>query len=244
MCACLLVSKKGGSMGARIGPFRAGLLMVAVGARIALGVAWIALAATQAGAALINPGFETGDATGWQSYIDDFAVVSDGASEGSHYLTALVDWQFFPGVPGLGGSAGWQWHAGADQTFNVPAWATWMSVDIRAAGVDPGCGGVHLMHSTSDGLSIDFFAIVKCDGTPSLPAPNGFRRYMIDISGAAGLENVEISVSAKGSAAPTPEPPEGFIEFSVDNFQIVPEPAMLALVALGGAGMLLQRWRK
>jgi hypothetical protein len=217
--------------------------MVAVGARVALGVAWIALGVTQAGAALINPGFETGDATGWQSYIDNFAVVSDGASEGSHYLTALVDWQFLPSIPGVGGSAGWHWQAGAHQTFSVPAWATWMSVDIRASGVDPAHCGVHLTHSINIDF-IDFFVSMNLDRTPSLPAPNGFRRYMIDISGAAGLENVGISVSAGGSATPTPEPPEGFIEFSVDNIQIVPEPAMLALVALGGVGILVRGRRK
>lgn len=230
-------------MGARIEPFRSGLSMVVFGARVALGLAWIGLGATQTGAALINPGFETGDATGWQSdFFNGFAVVSDGASEGSHYLTALVEWRFLPGEPGI--PAVWLWQAHTSQTFSVPAWATWMSVDIRAAGVDPGCWGVGVTHATSDGLSIDFFATVKSEGTTSLPAPNGFRRYMIDISGAAGLENVGISVSARGSATPTPEPPGGFIEFSVDNFQIVPEPAMLALVALGGLGLLVRGRRK
>ena len=232
-------------MGTRIESFRPGPLMVAVVASVALGVTWIALAATQADAALINPGFETGDVTGWQSYIDDFAVVSDGASEGSHYLTALVDWQFLPGVPGIGGSAGWHWQAGAHQIFSVPAWATWMSVDIRAEGADPAHCGVGLTHATADGLGIDidFGATVHLEDTPSVPAPNGFRRYMIDISGAAGMDNVGISVWAAGSAPPTSEPPEGSIEFSVDNIQILPEPATLALVGLGGAGMLARRRR-
>ena len=230
-------------MGARIEPFRPGSLMAAVVASVALGVTWIALAATPAGAALINPGFETGDATGWQSYIDHCAVVGDGASEGMYYLTALVDWQFLPGVPGIG--AGWHWQAGAHQTFSVPDWATWMCVDIRAEGADPAHCGVGLTHATADGLGIDidFGATVNLERTPSVPAPNGFRRYMIDISGAAGLDNVGISVHATGSAPPTSEPPEGFIEFSVDNIQILPEPATLALVGLGGVGMLARRRR-
>lgn len=191
----------------------------------------IAFPVSFARAELINPSFETGDLTGWDlSFLDGFSVTDDGGSDGDHYLAASVDWTWIPmGSLGVPGVPGWHWQAGAHQYFTVPSWATHMSVDIRAIGCDLARYGAVLTHTAGPEL-IDLFINLTKAGDSS-PAPNGFTRYICDIRAAAGLENVVLSISAWDDAAAIPADP---VVFNVDNFQIIPEPAALALLVFGG----------
>jgi hypothetical protein len=79
--------------------------------------------------------------------------------------------------------------------------------------------------------NIDFFASNNYAVGAGVPVGGGFVRYTLDISGAAGLDNVELWIGASGSTYSFPTDP---VEFSIDNIQIIPEPGTVALLAAGG----------
>jgi hypothetical protein len=81
------------------------------------------------------------------------------------------------------------------------------------------------------GISID----VERDGRTS-PAPNGFTRYTVDVSSAAGMSNMLLFIYAGGLIdAPA--------TFSVDNAVVLPEPCSLGITAMG-AILLMARGRR
>jgi len=199
-----------------------------------------AMIAGNAHAGIINPSFETGDLTGWAlNFVDNF-VVADGGTDGEHCLTATVNWTLLVrSIPGNPLPPIWHWQCGAWQTFSVPADATTLTFDVLTRGVAPEDWFVGLMHSVITGdigdptssAYIDFFASKKDVFDAGVPVGGGFVRYTLDIRGAAGMENVGLSILAGGDASSVPTDP---VEFSVDNFQIIPEPATVALLAAGG----------
>lgn len=197
----------------------------------------LAAPATVARGDIVNRSFETGDFTGWTGMgLGGFVVAGDGGSDGDHYLSATADWTLLPKVPGVGGSGTWHWQVNASQVLDVPAWATAFSVDVRTDGCDQ--WGVALTQTISM-QSVLLLGEVYPTRTPSTLAPNGFMRYTIDISAAAGLEGIVLSICGGGDSAVLPADP---VEFSVDNLQFIPEPATLAF--LGGSFILLLRRRR
>lgn len=199
-------------------------------------------AATIAGnahAGIINPSFETVDLTGWNiNFVDNF-VVADGGTDGEHCLTATVNWTLLVrSIPGNPLPPIWHWQCNLWQQFSVPADATTLTFDVRTCGVAPEEWLVALTHIVTTGnidgeleLVIDFFTTPKYMVGAGVPVGGGFVRYTLDISGAAGMDNVGLSIGARGDAYSVPTDP---VEFSVDNFQIIPEPATVALLAAGG----------
>jgi hypothetical protein len=197
-----------------------------------------AMIAGNAHAGIINPSFETGDLTGWNiNFVDNF-VVAGGGTDGGHCLTATVNWTPVPPVPGVGPLSSWHWQCSVGQIFSLPAGATTLTVDVRTRGVAPEEWLVALIHIVTPGyidypgdFSIDFLTKQKDMVGAGVPVGGGFVRYTLDISGAAGMDNVTLSFCAGADAYSVPTDP---IEFSVDNIQIIPEPATVALLAAGG----------
>ena len=215
--------------------------MTRQGCFLVLTFAALAISRGYAQAGIVNPSFETGDLTGWNSLplsLSSGFVIAEGGSDGSYYMTASVNWLYIPpqGAPNPM-PAMWQWQSSAYQLFTVPANATTLTVDIKTQGMELGQWGVGLTHS-ADGMSIDFFAVIDDYSPAPVPVANGFMRYSIGISAAAGMDNVGISIVANETVPSIPTEP---IEFSIDNIQIVPEPATLLLLALGGLMMLRRR---
>jgi hypothetical protein len=198
-----------------------------------------AMIAGNAHAGIINPSFETGDLTGWAlNFVDNF-VVADGGTDGGHCLTATVNWMLMPPIPQGGSLSSWHWQCGVSQLLSVPAGATTLTVDVRTRGVAPEDWWVGLAHGVITGdigdptssAYIDFFASTDPRVNAGVPVGGGFVRYTLDISGAAGMDNVGLCIGAGADASSVPTEP---VEFSVDNIQIVPEPATVALLAAGG----------
>jgi hypothetical protein len=193
-----------------------------------------AMIAGNAHAGIINPSFETGDLTGWNITLGR-PIVGHGGTDGEHYLTATVMWMRWPSVDGDPTPPTWGWNCGLSQTLSVPVDATTLTFDVRTCGLAPGGWTFQLMHMTMDIMdtlpNIDFFASNNYAVGAGVPVGGGFVRYTLDISGAAGLDNVELWIGASGSTYSFPTDP---VEFSIDNIQIIPEPGTVALLAAGG----------
>jgi hypothetical protein len=181
--------------------------------------------AGEAQAGIINPGFETGDLAGWVFLPGPWSVGSGGGSEGLHYATLVS-----PPAPDLGGY--WidhgGWAAAIEQVFTLPVSAETLSVDVWT---DEG------IYVTIDLAHPDWQStqhIEMTQGTVS-QAPNGFRRYLADVSAYAGL-SVRLTMNVWSTEAPpyvlgadAPPPKYAFL----DNVQVVPEPATLMLLVAG-----------
>jgi hypothetical protein len=197
---------------------------------------------SQAAPILINPSFETGDFTGWDSSMlpDHMKIVSGTASEGTCYLTAEVNWMHLEDTYGL---PSWHWQAGCWQALTVPPGINQMSVDVRAVGFDQSDRFSNWGVALTGTISLEEIGMMV--GVPryaqtTAPAPNGFTRYTVDISGISAFNRVSISIFAGGDAYAIPSGP---IEFSVDNIQFLPEPGTLALLTAAGCLGLRSRRR-
>ena len=194
-----------------------------------------AMIAGNAHAGIINPSFETGDLTGWDLTYGDTFLVADGGTDGEHCLTATVYWT--PPIPEGDSLSSWHWQCNLGQKLSVPDDATRLTVDVRTRGVAPEDWWVAVVHGVISGdlgdpnriAYIDFFASTDPRVDAGVPVGDGFVRYTLDISGAAGMDNVTLSIGGGAFAVPT-DP----VEISVDNFQIIPEPSTVALLAAGG----------
>jgi hypothetical protein len=215
------------------GRFRLLLLVVLLGLLPSL---------SQAAPILINPSFETGDFTGWDSLMlpDHMKIVSGTTSEGTCYLTAEVNWMHLANTHGM---PSWHWQAGCWQSLTVPLGINQMSVDVRAVGFDQLDPFSTWSVAITETISLEEIGIavdVPKYAQTAAPAPNGFTRYTVDISGIAPFNRVSISIVAAGNAYAIPSGP---IEFSVDNIQFLPEPGTLALLTAGGCLGLRTRRR-
>jgi len=200
----------------------------------------LAVSATIASADVVNPSFETGDLTGWRLNTPSpggFVVAGDGGSDGDHYLTATADWVYCPPAPGIGGLFTWSWQVSAGQTVTAPAWDTALYVDVRVDG----CDNWHVMLTQTISFDcISMITVASAKMTDDSPAPNGFRRYTVDVSRFAGMGNISLDFAAGGYADTVPSDP---IEFSVDNLRFVPEPATLAFLTCASSLLLGTRRR-
>jgi hypothetical protein len=181
--------------------------------------------AGEAQAGIINPSFETGDLAGWVVLGGTWSVGSGGGSEGLHYATLVS-----PPAPDLGGylidHGGW---GGAiEQVFTLPVSAETLSVDVWTDAD---------MYVTIDLAKADYSSMLHIEitqGTVS-QAPNGFRRYLADVSAYAGL-SVRLTMNGGSPEAPpyvlgAESPPPQYA--LLDNVQVVPEPATLTLLVAG-----------
>jgi len=191
--------------------------------------------AGEAQAGIINPSFETGDLSGWVFLPGPWSVGSGGGSEGLHYATLVS-----PPAPDLGGylieHGGWA--ATIEQVFTLPVSAETLSVDVWTD---------EDMYVTIDLAKADYSSMLHIEitqGTVS-EAPNGFTRYLADVSAYAGL-SVRLTMNGGSTEAPpyvlgAEAPPPKYVFF--DNVQVSPEPATLTLV-VAGASFLLVGGRK
>ena len=188
----------------------------------------IILFASTAGAGIVNPSFETGDLSGWEipsvivvTVFQEFSTASGNASAGTWYLTATSPETYVPPTPL------WPepiWGAAITQTFSVPSWATMFSIDVRNEGCQD--WSVLLTHTTGGPTNVIIDVMIEVSEGVASSAANGFTRYTVDVSEAAGLDDVLLNISASSD-------PELSATFSVDNVTIVPEPTTLALLLFG-----------
>lgn len=180
---------------------------------------------------LINPGFETGDLTGWFGYRSIFSRVwlesASGPSEGIYCFNVTYDPTFAP-LPGPGL---YNWDSGLMQNVALEPWQDTFSIDIRS---DEDCtASVTLVEMGEAGPLGDPIDILA--GTTS-SAPNGFTRYTTDVGDLAGrLVRLDINLSG-----PSGDPSV----VSVDNVQIIPDPCTLVLLGAGSLAMIAPHKRR
>ena len=191
-------------------------------------------------ASIVNPSFETGDLTGWDMYPPDHMLVASGsASDGTYYLTADVEWAYQESSP----FGPWFWSAECRQEIQLSPRDDRLSVDIRTVGYD--MQSLSFWVSTAGqvtggnpGQPAGVIKLIPENAIATAAAPSGFTRYTIDISEFATFSLIaQITISAWDRADSVPAGP---VEFSVDNFQVTPEPATILLLTIAG-GVLLRR---
>ena len=207
------------------------LTRVAILQTLIAGLLFTMAGVAQAG--IINPSFETGDLAGWAVLGGTWSVGSGGGSEGLHYATVVS-----PPPLDLGGYwiDHWGWASAIEQVFTLPVSAQTLSVDVWTDE------GIYVTIDLAKGEYSSILHIEITQGTVS-QAPNGFRRYLADVSAYAGLSvcltmsvwSPEASPYVLGTEAPPPTP----ICALLDNVQVVPEPATLTLVVAGALFVLV-----
>ena len=179
---------------------------------------------------IVNPSFETGDTTGWnlgRTRAIMEVVTEGGASDGAYCFRGRKDPKpTNPPPPGA------EWRVLIDQVLLKPSWATKFSIDVRCGAECTFNGGID---AAVPGWPIVWESISILSGVSS-PAPNGFTRYTIDITPLTGVFWV-IGFDMRG-------PWEGDGMVHVDNFQFIPEPGVLALLAGGACLCALRRRRR
>jgi hypothetical protein len=191
----------------------------------------------------VNPSFETGDFTGWLPQISpetsgpNMRVVGGDATDGGYYASADVKWY---NTHDALYTRCWAWGCGYSQELTIPSGTVSMTVDVRSIGFDEQSNSswdIVLLASDADR---SFSANVDSQSLAYTLLPNGFRRYTVDISGASDFDSIGLSIGAGGQSYDE-ACPVGPTEFSVDNFQFVPEPASLSLLILGSLAIWRQR---
>jgi hypothetical protein len=202
----------------------------------------------QASPIVTNPSFETGDLTGWDAFTPkNMNVVEGSASDGTHYLTADIQWTHTTDWMNVGNTVvpvdAWTWEASCYQRISVASVVGQFSVDIRTSAVPAGC--VWSVALFSEGNPIYLFSMpsIVLPGEPDpvvmTSAPNGFTRYTGTFPDASAYEWIDIQITASGHVF---EMPAFVAEFSVDNIQITPEPSTMLVLAIGAA--ILRRNRR
>jgi len=201
---------------------------VIVSAFIALGM----LGASQATAQnlSVNPGFETGDFTGWTEFLSpDASIVSDDPFEGTY--NAKIDNQNDAGVSAIMKNA----NIGVGQVSPGEE----VTVSFWARG-SAGAGGVHFaeLFSELDGGGTSKTEILG--GGPLFPASaTEWEKFEFtttlgpDVSGGVTVQFNAATGANAGS----------FSVLEIDNVVVTPEPASLGLLGLGGLGLLTRRRR-
>jgi hypothetical protein len=187
---------------------------------------------------MVNPSFETGDLTGWSA--TGMSVVSGIASDGQYSdMATPAEWSRLPGQY-------WQGQSTMSQTITWEPEITQFSFDIKTANFYYSFCWIYLGYS-SGGITSTSFNLGNLSTSVS-PAPDGFTRYTVDISGNTdditdnpdgGAVSFEIDPDLGSLTDPTLSPAP---EFYIDNIQfLTPEPATLSLLALGGLAILRKR---
>lgn len=180
----------------------------------------------------VNGGFETGDFTGWTEFLSpDASIVSADPFEGQ--FNAKIDNQNDAGVAAL--LKGANFGAGVAQP-NTP-----VEVRFWARG-SAGPGGVHFaeLFSELDGGGVSKTEILG--GGPLFPASDTeWQEYVFnttlgpDVSGGVTLQFNAATGAVAGSFST--------LEIDGVSVDVVPEPASMALMGLGGLAMLARRRR-
>ncbi len=186
---------------------------------------------------LQNPSFESGSLSpGWS--VGGFGTYSGSVTDigthtdGSNYAYIQADDEFFPDYDFPEFSEVFPSNVYLTQTFDLSALAEIMSIDIAYTDSSDFGGGIVEISLLVDGeIAIDF---------AFNPIDDMFHTYSADISAAAGETatfRVEISSPFVGEFE--------YCSMSIDNVVItdIPEPATLALLAVGGLAMLRRRSR-
>ena len=193
----------------------------------------IVLAACAASAQTItNPGFETGDLSGWSSFGLGWRTgTGDDALEGTYGLVCDV----------LDSHIGEEWR-GIYQSVPVVGGDTYTAgVYIRAVSVDTSVSWFELQWLNSGG------GVIGQLQSSSVSADQAFT-FMGVLDAIAPLDAV--SASIRGIVHMETLPSSGTSDFHIfDNFSIVnqsaiPEPGTLFLIATGAAGLALRRRKR
>ncbi len=185
-------------------------------ARAGVLVAVLAGALTLTGRAdLINPGFETGDFTGWSTFGQGWRLGTGGDANSGTYgavddvlTTDVDDWRgIYQEVSVVGGD-----------TYNV-------SVYIRAVNVESSESWLELQWLDAS------HSVISQLQTAHVTADQSFTRMALD--GVIAPVNA-VGASVRGIVNMT-SAPTGDNDFHIfDNFEVVPEPGSAAMLLLGG----------
>ena len=180
----------------------------------------------------VNPGFETGDFTGWTDFLSpDASIQNDTPNSGSFY--ARIDNQNDAGAAAIMKNA----NVGIGQVNGGD------EVEVRFfARGSAGVGGVHFaeLFSELSGGGVSKTEILG--GAPLFPSsPTAWQEYVFtttvgpDVSGGLTLQFNAATGAVGGS----------FSTLDVDDVSItvIPEPSSLALLGLGGLAVVRRRRR-